>query len=89
MREYAEKLREYAEKLREKIARKGGEIAGIHTCNSVPTLHERSRNLAKFSKFVGWMRHNVNKCDEVSECSQVSHKKTAKIELRSLQFIRM
>ena len=37
LREYAEKLREYAEKLREKIARKGGEIAGIHTCNSVPT----------------------------------------------------
>jgi hypothetical protein len=37
LREYAEKLREYAEELREKVARKGGEIAGIqflHMCTN-------------------------------------------------------
>ena len=47
LREYAEKLREYAEKLREKIARKGGEIAGIHTRNNVPTMQEKSGNVSK------------------------------------------
>jgi hypothetical protein len=67
LREYAEKLREYAEKLREKIARKGGEIAGIHTCNNVPTMQERSGDVSKIHQICGLHAPHVKKCFKVTE----------------------
>ena len=64
---HPEKLREYAEKLREKIATKGGEIAGIHTCNNVPTMQERSGDVSKIHQICGLHAPHVKKCFKATE----------------------